>query len=485
MPLDTKDERREIVTKLAELLRAEANLLEIRSALSEHEAADIAEAMEDVSDDIRSTIFESLEAEQVAEILEESGEEGVQDYVVDAPVSEIVEIANAMSPDDAADFLEHIEDHKAEAVIAKLEPDHAEEIRELREYDPDTAGGIMTTEFFWAKPNETAAQVLARMKEEMDEVETIHEIFVCNADMKLKGQVSVEDLISADGEQKIGEIMDAATITVGPLADQEIAGRYMQKYDLAVMAVIDPGRRLLGIITVDDIIDVLSEEASEDMYKMAGVGDPKPLEHGAFRRAYKRLPWLLTTIVGMGIIAPFLLGNLFHDTLQSVVALALFIPAIMGLGGNTAIQSSTITVRGLATGEIDWSDMGWMLWREIKVGIIIAITCSILVGTCAYAVVHTSPKPKQAMQSSTVAGSQDVTNSAVPQHVGPLKFASTVALALIIGIMLSVLLGVSIPMCCHRFGVDPAVAAGPFITTLIDITTQTLYLTIATWLLLS
>jgi magnesium transporter len=261
--------------------------------------------------------------------------------------------------------------------------------------------------------------------------------------------------------------MDMATITIGHDADQEVAARYMQKYDLELLPVIDSGRRILGVITVDDIIDVLSDEASEDMYRMVGVGDPKPLSHGPFERAYKRLPWLITTIVGMGIIAPFMLNHLFADTLMRVASLALFIPAIMGLGGNTAIQSSTITVRGLATGEIDFDDLFWMIKREIQVGLIIAVVCAVAVGTCAFGVTS--------MDNLTAGAAA----------VSALRFGVTVSIAMFVGIISSVLLGTTVPMLCHRFGIDPAVAAGPFITTIIDMGTQTLYLTVATLLLLA
>lgn len=479
MAPEKTDERQSVVDKLIDLLRVEASRLELQKALQEHHPADIAEALDDVSPEIKRTILDTLDLEQRVEVLDETGENDVEEYVEEHDVEQIAELVDAMPSDEAADMLELVEEDKVELVIAKLDPERAIEIRELREYPPDAAGGLMTTEYFSARPDESAGEVIARIREEYEEVETVHRIFVLNETGKLKGKISVEDLISAPPEQPVHELTDTAVITIGPLADQEVAARYMQKYDLTVLPVVDPGRRLLGIITVDDILEVLSEEASEDMYRMAGVGAPRPLEQPAWVRAYKRLPWLITTIVGMGIIAPFLLDHLFADTLKSVVVLALFIPAIMGLGGNAAMQSATITVRGLATGEIDFGDWGWLLKREIAVGLIIACSCSAVVGGCAYGLVKLGlEKDTPSIHITEVPGAADA------QHTSPVKFGLTVAAALFTGIVLSVVLGTSVPLLCHRAGVDPAVAAGPFITTLIDIGTQTLYLGIATFVLL-
>lgn len=486
MPAEAPDERQTIVNNLVKLLRVEADRLEVQNALRQAEAADIAEVLDDVTGDMKTMVLDSLNFEQRAEVLDEADDKDVKEYVEDRPVEELAEIANAMPPDEAVDFIAHLEQDKADALMAQLEPEHAEEVRELRDYDPETAGGIMTTEFFWAKEDETAGAVLSRLKDEVDEVETVHYIFVCRDDMKLKGQINVEDLLAAEPGIPVTQLMDEATITIGSRTDQEIAARYMQKYDLIVLPVIDSGRRLLGIITVDDILDVLSEEASEDMYRLAGVGADKPLEEGAFARAYQRLPWLVTTIVGMGLVAPFLLDSLFADTLNRIAVLALFMPAIMGLGGNAAIQSSTITVRGLGMGELDFEDLGWMLRREMSVALIVAFTCALVVGFCAYGLMASGMQGGHGTAHAVSETMHEVTGGALGQQaVNAAYFGITVGIALLFGILFSVVLGTSIPMICFRVGVDPAVAAGPFITTLIDIGTQLIYFGIATWLLLT
>jgi magnesium transporter len=458
------DERRTVVNSLIELLRVEADRLALKQKLKEFHSADIAEALEDISEETKRTIMESLDVEQRVEILEEASEQDIDTFVEDAHVSDLVELVGAMSVDDATEILDRVDEDKAQAVMNRLDPDHAEDLRELREYKPETAGRIMTTEFFWAKPEEDCAAVLERLKEKHEELETSREIFVCREDMKLKGMVDVEDILRAEPGHKIGELVDTATITIGPTVDQEIAARYMQKYDLSVLPVIDPGRRMLGIITFDDILEVMSDEASEDMYRMAGVGDKKPLEHGAFERAYKRLPWLVTTLVGSGFISPLIMNHLYHGTLTRFVALAFFIPAIAGLGGNAATQSSTITVRGLGTGEIVWSDLWWLLKREMSVALIISISCAIALGFFSYIIFSLG------LQQSG--------------DLSVVKIAGCISFSILCGTITAVCLGTCIPMVCHRVGVDPAIAAGPFITTLIDFSSQLIYLTIATYVVL-
>ncbi len=464
MPHEHTDERRSVVDELIAFLTVEADRQALRQRLKDTHPADIAEALDDLPDETRHAIMETLDLEQRVEVLDEVDEPDVDEFVEEAPVHDLAELVDAMPPDEAADMLAHADEEKIEAIMARLAPDLAEDLRELREYEPDTAGGIMTTEFSWVTPDQTAEQIRLKLKEEHEELETVHEIFVCRDDKRLKGIIRVADLIAAEPDQTASQLMDRATITVRPLADQEICARYMAKYDLAVLPVVDLGRRMLGIITPDDILEVMEDEASEDMYRLAGVGDPLPLQHGAVVRAYRRLPWLVATLLGMGLVTPLIMHRWFQNTLEQVVVLAFFIPAIMGLGGNAAIQSSTITVRGLAMGEIEWKDTLCILRRELSVGIMVALVCTIVIGGFAYGVF--------ALGFSGPAS----------HSVG--RVALVVAIAMFCGVLTSVLLGTLVPMLCHRAGVDPAMAAGPFITTLIDIGTQTLYLGLATWMLL-
>ncbi len=457
------DERQEIVNNLVDLFQGQADTAILQKALDEHHPADIAFALDDLDEDERRDIFGMMDPERLAEVLEETGEDNIEEFVETVSPESLAAIVEEMSPDEAVDILDLIDDDKAEQVIKHLSPEHAEDVQELREYDPDTAGGIMTNEYIAATVDMTVDQVISLIRKASDEIETLSDIPVCSHDGRLKGIIAVEDLVSEEPDTPIAQVMEPATITIGPKADQELCARYMHKYDLRILPVIDTRRELLGIITFDDIIDVMDEEANEDMYRLAGVGADRPLEENAFARAFKRLPWLAATLLGTGLLGPLLIQGCFEDTLKKMTALIFFMPVVMALGGNTGMQSSTITVRGLATGEVQFKDIFWMLRRELSVALVIAVTCCLVISLCSYLMFQFG------MQVETP----------------PINFMLTVSIAIFVGIVGSVLVGTTIPMVCHRLGVDPALAAGPFITTLTDISMQVLYLAIATLILIN
>ena len=468
-PTGTQDEQQhqELVQRLQAALRSGIEALE--PILRDRHPVDIANWLADLSDEDGRAVLSLLDTETQADVLThiaDIDEDFTEHLIEEGSAQELAEVVEEMDPDDAADLLEVVDDEKAEAILNLMEVEQADEVRSLRRFEPDSAGGIMTTEYLVAGPQETRQQIVDHLKLESDDIETVQSIFVCTAGQRLLGTVGSRDLLTAEPTQKARDLMDRAVVTVAPGTDQEACVNLMKRYDLAVLPVVDEQSRLLGIITHDDILDVLEDEAEEDMYRLVGVGDNKPLEHGAMERALKRLPWLSTTLIGMGLVGPLLLHRYFEGTLAQVVILAFFIPAIMGLSGNTATQSATITVRGLATGEIGFRDLFWMLRRELAVASIIAVVCSLAMMAFAYGVTKIG------------FSSGELTYSLA-------RLTITVGASMFAGIIVAVLLGTLIPMLCHRAGVDPAVASGPFITTLIDISTQVIYLALATWLLLA
>lgn len=460
--MDTPD-RGELVQRLIDVLREEAGRVELKEALREAHPADIADALEDLAADRRREVLQSLGYDLRAEILDEIAEEQTGAFVEQAPVPDLVRIIEEMPPDEAADILEHLEGDKLEAILNRLDPSHAQDVRGLMAYDSETAGGLMTTEFFWTAPEVPVAKVLEGLRAHYENLETLHEIFVCSPDRRLQGVIAVEDLIGAPPEAEARAIMDKAPIAISPLADQEECAQYMTKYDLSILPVVDAKRRLIGIITVDDILEVMEAEASEDMYRLAGVGATDPLEEATTVRAWKRLPWLAVSIVGYAVLC--LIMARYEVTLEKIVALSFFVPAIMALGGNVGIQAATITVRGLAMGEIRPGDFLWILRRELLVALIIAVVCSLALALVAWALFALG---LQSAETFSVA-----------------RFAFTVGAAMFVGILGAVVFGTSVPMLCAAVGIDPAVAAGPFITALVDIGTQTIYLALATLLLLT
>jgi magnesium transporter len=428
--------------------------------LKELHADDIVRVITELTDDEQDEIMRLLPTELKAEVIDEANDEltsHLLEHLADLP---LVSILNEMPPDEAADALEQIDEERAGRLLKIVNDEHADHISELRKYKPETAGRIMTTEFLAIERGQTVAEVVQTAREQADDLETLHNIFVINDRGRLVGEVHIQDLLTAEDETHISKIMDRGIISIDARRDQEVAARMMEKYELAVLPVVEDGGQLAGIITFDDIMEVMEEEATEDMYRLAGIGADNPLAEKVLPRAIKRLPWLTTTLIG-GLSLAFIISY-FHTTLERVVALVSFIPVIAGLGGNVGIQSSTITVRGLATGDITVSDVFWLLRRELAVASIIGIVCAIVLSTVA-----------RIFLGVTHSFDGDM-----------LLFCGALSAALFCGMLTAALIGTMAPLICHRMGVDPAYAAGPFVTVTIDVTTQTIYLSIATALLL-
>lgn len=475
-----------IVEDLIRQLPEIADRVAMSALMERYHIADIMEAMRELPEEVQARLLQFLEPEEAVELLEEATDEEAAEYVGDMPPAKVAQIVEAMAPDEAADLLDSLSKSKAETILSLLPREDATAVRELLSYEPDTAGGIMTNEFFHVTPEMTVLEVLEAIKSGEHEEENLDMIVVCRPDMKFVGLLAAEDMLQASFDTKISELMERAAVTVGPSADQEVCARYITKYEVPILPVLDNRRRIIGIITIDDIIEVLDEEASEDMYRMAGVGVERPLEDGALIRACKRLPWFAVTILGTSVLAWII--SKFGATINQVVALSFFIPAIMGLGGNVGVQASTITVRGIAKGEIQFSDIFWLLRRELMVGLIIGVVCALSLSLVAYFMTAHGYEGNRVLVAGSATEQMVYTLDGVEvaaPFLGVLpRFPVTVGVAMFVGIMGSVLLGTCVPMLCHRAGVDPALASGPFVTTMIDICTQTLYLSLATFILL-
>ncbi len=466
----------------------------MRLLMQRYHSADVMEALRELPEVEQARLLEFMEADEQGYILDEATEEEAAEYTVGMAPEKLAEIVESMQHDDAADLLDTMSKSRAESILSLIPREEANGIRELLSYEPDTAGGIMTNEFFHALPQMTVAEVINKLKTEDREVENLDTIVVCREDMKFIGLLAVEDLLQAGNDSLVSSLMERAAVTVGTNADQEVCARYMTKYELPILPVLDPRRRIIGIITFDDILEVIDEEVSEDMYRMAGVGAERPLDENAFARAFKRLPWFIVTFCGMSLLG--IVISHYQVTISKVVAVSFFIPAIMGLSGNVGIQASTITVRGLAMGDINFSDVFWLLRRELLVGVIIGVICGTALGLVS-GLITSNQHSSNVTAQVKVKESGDPNDPLIEEDIvvkdymhPPLmwdflpRFPFTVGFAMFVGIMGAVSLGTCVPMICYRFGVDPALASGPFVTTLIDIGTQTLYLALATWLLI-
>ncbi|WP_238473317.1 magnesium transporter [Desulforamulus profundi] len=335
-----------------------------------------------------------------------------------------------------------------------MEDAEAEDVRELLKYGKDTAGGIMTTEYVSLKEDITVARAIEHLREEGSEVETIYYVYSINENAELTGVISLRQLITAPPDARLEQVVTRRVVSANVWDDQEKVARMVAKYDIIAIPVVNDQNQLLGIITVDDVLDVLEEEATEDILKLANLDAEGQdlVETGPWQRASKRLPWLVGLLFG-GLIAGNVIES-FSGTLEKVTALAFFMTAMAGGPGNAATQSLALVVRGLATGEVDQRRLLKAILKEAQVGVIVGI----------------------------VSGSVLALVAVLWQGQPTLGFV--VGLALGINITISTILGSFFPVIIHRLGADPAVASGPFISTLMDVTSMFIYFGLATWLLL-
>jgi magnesium transporter len=412
--------------------------------------SDLAELVDELNDEQKKELFDLLSDEEAALIIQEMEDFDQVSLIRLLTKHKASAILREMDVDDAADLVGELPPEEAKELLAHIE-EEAEEIRGLLRYPEDTAGGIMTTDFIALPDDIPVEEAITRLREVAPEAEIIYYAYVVDVHAKLNGVLSLRDLIAAEDGTLLREIMLKNVISVPAEMDQEEVARVVSRYDLLAVPVVDEEERLLGIITVDDIIDVIEEEATEDIYRLAGTGDMTGryyLEASAFSLAGRRLPWLLICLFG-GLLSGGVIG-VFEDTLRSVVILALFIPVIMDMGGNVGTQTSTLFVRGLATGEIGVEDVWSYFFREVKIGMVIG----------------------------TINGLAIALIASLWQGIPLLGLA--VGLAMFATIVLAALIGTLVPIFFNHYGLDPAISAGPIVTTIKDITGLLIYFWIAT-----
>lgn len=387
-------------------------------------------------------------AEKSADVLAEL------DHAVGAQLLEqldketITEVLQEMSSDDAADIIGNMPDDLADAILDIMHDEDSEEIEHLLQYNEDTAGGIMSTEIFWLKEDVTAENAIKALQHDK-EAEMVFYLYVVNEARQLVGVLSLRQLLTVSPDKKLSEIMTTDVLSVRTDMDQEEVARMVEKYNILAVPVVDEMNTLKGIITVDDIIDVIRQEATEDIYKMAGASEEELLYgYKAFKIARLRLPWLLVNLFG-GVATGYLMW-LFKVTLKEVIALISFIPVITGMGGNVGGQSATIMVRGFATGRIDFTMLRQVFFKEVRVGMIMGSVCGFTIGLVAW-LWHGNP------------------------YLG-----LVVGLAMIVAMIVAASMGVIAPAAFKRLGIDPAIASTPFVQTANDITGILIYFATAT-----
>ena len=420
----------------------------LKKLIDEMRAADLADLIEHLDPEERLFIINLLEPDGAGEVLVEI-ETPVQELILkDLDNQAITEIVQVLDSDDAADLVGDLPDDRAREIIERVGDEVSEELEKLLPYPEDTAGGIMALEFVAVKADASVKDAIDTIREKREEVENLYYIWVVDDVGKLVGVISLKDLVLELTDRKISDIMNTEVISVHVDTDQEEVARLVKKYDLVAIPVVGDDHRLVGRITHDDIIDVIEEEADEDISLMAGVIDQEITEESTLKISRARLPWLILGLLA-GIIAAAVI-NQFEASLERVLALSFFFPVIMAMGGSTGTQAATIVVRGLATGDISLMNIGKRLWMEMRVAIVNALVCGMLLGLI------------------------------VGTWVSDYALGSVVGLALVLIIVNAGVIGSAVPMALKKWNIDPALATGPFVTTSNDILSLLIYLGLVT-----
>ncbi len=434
---------------MRKLLRRNA-LSNAGKILGKMRAEDIASGLESFNQQEARLLFDQIhEPEKSAEVFSESCQRLREVFVLDREEESLRALFKDMSDDDLADFLSHLPEEQAAGYTRMMGAD-GQTVKDLLEFEEDTAGRIMSTEFLALKQDVTVGEAIDIVRKEAGRNNLFY-VYVVNGENLLVGVVSLRQLIVSDVGVTLDRIMTREVINVVTDMDQEEVARVVERYNLLAVPVVDEVSHLMGIITVDDVIDVIREEATEDIYKMVGASGDELLEDSVWRITMMRMPWLAITLVGETITGMIL--KYYNQTLTRIIAVVFFIPLIMALGGNVGNQSQTIINRGLATGHIEERTFWKVVLRQFRVGALMGLLAGLMVTMIAYLV--------------------------EPSWI----FASVVGISLFISINVSSLVGTLAPIFLKRIRVDPAVSAGPFITNFNDIVGTTVYLTLVTYFL--
>lgn len=396
----------------------------------------------------RLQVYTYLSPEEIAEIMENIELDDTKIFFAEMDPRFASMVLAEMAADNAVDILNELDKDQVASFLTIMDKTSADEIKQLLHYEEKTAGSIMTTEFIAIMKTKTVKQAMHQLKEEAPDAETIYYLYILDEDKRLVGVLSLRDLIIADDDTHIEAVMSEKIVSVSVAKDQEDVAQMMRDYDFLAVPVVDFQNHLSGIITVDDILDVMEEEASEDYSRLAAVADTDSRYDSAFISAKKRLPWLVILLF-LGMFTASLIGQ-FEDALEQVAVLAVFIPLIAGMAGNTGTQALAVAVRGLSTGDYGKQKKSKLFLREASTGLINGTVCGILITIVIYL-----------WQDDIFLG-------------------LLVGISIMVTLIVATLAGSILPILMHRFKIDPAVASGPFITTINDIISILIYFGMAT-----
>nr|WP_156289004.1 magnesium transporter [Oceanobacillus salinisoli] len=402
----------------------------------------------DQSKEKRMRIYTYLSPDELAEIMINIDLENTPAYFTEMNPRLGAMILSEMPADDAVDIFNEMDKEEVVSFLTMMDKESADEIKHLLHYEEKTAGSIMTTEFVAVYKTQTTVEAMKQLKKEAPDAETIYYLYVLDDDKRIVGVLSLRDLIIAEDDMKIEDLMSEKIVAVSVAKNQEEIAQMFRDYDFLALPVVDFQNHLLGIITVDDILDVMEEEASEDFSKLAGITETEHPNDSAVAAAKKRLPWLIILLF-LGIFTASLIGQ-FEETLNQVAVLAIFIPLIAGMAGNTGTQALAVAIRGLSNGDYENEGKIRLIMREATTGLITGTVCGIVIAVVIFF------------------------------WKDDIFLGFIVGVSIMASLIVATLAGSLVPIIMDRLKIDPAVASGPFITTINDIISILIYFGMAT-----
>lgn len=429
----------------------------LRDVLVTMNAVDVAAIFEDMPEEKLPLLFRLLPKELAAETFVEMEPEAQELLIRGFSDNELKEVVDELYVDDAVDIVEEMPANVVKRILKQADPEMRKMINEILKYPDDSAGSIMTTEYVSLRPDMTAEEAIKRIRRTGVDKETIYTCYVTENNRKLIGMISMRTLILAEDDDVLKEIMEQNVISVSTLEDQENVAQMFTKYDFSALPVVDQENRLVGIVTVDDAIDVLQEETTEDFEKMAGMApsDKPYLRTGILETWKSRVPWLLVLMLSATLTSMVLTS--YETSLAACSALVAFIPMLTGTGGNSGTQASVAVIRGLSLGEVEFTDTLQVVWKEIRV----AVLCGVTLASCNFV--------KLMVVDRIILHNDGVT----------VLVAAVICVTMVFTVLCAKAVGCLLPLLAERIHVDPAVMASPFISTVVDVVTLLIYLQVA------
>ena len=438
-----------IEEKIEEFIK-EKKYTELKALLKEMKSADISAILDDLNKEEAVIVFRLLSKEKAGMTFSYMETDMREKLIQNLTDSELKSVLDELFMDDTVDLIEEMPSNVVTRILRTVNRNDRKIINELLKYPDDSAGSVMTTEFIDLRENMTIEQALDRIRKIGTDSETIYTCYVLDKDRILKGIIDIKDILLAKEDSLIHDLMETNIISVNTLEDQEEVAKAFDKYDLYALPVVDNENRLVGIITVDDAMDVLQEEVDEDFNKMAAISPTEDgyFETSVFKHAKSRIVWLLVLMLSSAITGAIITN--YENAFAAVPVLVAFIPMIMGTGGNCGSQSSTLIIRGLATDELELKDVFKILWKEIRVAVIVGVILALVNGLRIFV------------------------------QYDSLQLAVTIGLSITVTIIMAKSIGCLLPLLAKKLKLDPAIMAAPLISTIVDILSILIFFQIAT-----